>query len=86
MNALFDDDLELLKAGEVWYKGWEICDKFFICRRKSSSKLVIACENGHNQGMVLDGPSRTELSEFFDQIEVDEDNLALREQFTPEEV
>ena len=83
-NAMFDDDLELVKQGEVWHKGWDISDPFLICRKKSTQDWVVAySSDGHSSDYhtVLIKPTEKELSDFFDVIEVDSDHLDVRELF-----
>lgn len=80
-NAYFDDDLEFVKEGKIWYKGWDINDNFLICRRKSNGKLVIAYStSGHGGGFdtTLDDPTKKELKAFLEHIEQDSDNLGVR--------
>lgn len=81
-NLYFDNDLELIQEGSVWYKGWDIGDPFLACKRKSNGNLVIAyATNGHGLGMnvVLDNPSEVELSDFIDHVEQDSDHSEIRE-------
>ena len=84
-SALYDGDLEFLRNGKVWYKGWDIPDSFLICRRYSNSKLFIAYSTDGHSGefnIILDGPTKKELSVFFDFIELeDSDNVGLREKY-----
>lgn len=80
-NAYFDNDLELIKSGEVWYKGWDISDPFLVCRRKSNSALVVAySSNGHGFGFdhILDGLTDDELEKFLIHIEQDSDHAGVR--------
>ncbi len=81
-NIFHGGDLTFVQSGNVFYKGWDIGDPFLICRRKSTSKLLIAYSTtGHGGGFDTqhDDPTKEELSGFFDFIEQDSDNIGLRE-------
>jgi len=77
LNALYDDDLDLVKRGQVWYKGWDISDEFIICRKRSNNDWIIAYSTtGHGGGfdVILEKPTKEELLKFIGHVEQDSDN------------
>lgn len=84
LNAFYDDDLDLVKEGKVYYKGWDISDQFVICRKRSNNGWIIAyATNGHGFGYneILEDPTKDELSTFLVHVEQDDNNDNIRDLF-----
>ena len=80
-NIYFKNDLDLIREGSVYYKGWEISDLFYICKKKSNGDLVLLYStNGHGGGIdkVVVNPTLSEMDMFLEHVEQDSDNLNVR--------
>ena len=82
LNCCMDGDLECIKEGVVWYKGWEISDPFVIARHSNKNLIIGYSINGHGFGfdVLIDNPTKEEMETFLIHIEQDEDNLDIRQQ------
>lgn len=77
------ENIDILHKGEVWFKGWDIADIFFITMYENEYVLFYS-RNGH--GFGIDNIVRKEhgeewLHNFFDYITEDKDNEHVKEKY-----
>lgn len=68
--------IEVKAHGDIWHKGWDIPDKFYIAFDKSSGLFrLFYTSDGHGFGSVEETPQSSEgLSQFIKSVGVDDNN------------
>lgn len=72
---------KIIESGEVWFKGWDICDRWVIYENQNKQYITWS-DNGHGFGMdyIIESPfDKKEVNQFLNYVMQDEDNLFLEE-------
>lgn len=67
---------KLLEQGEMWYKAWDICDRYYIVETEGGPIMVFYSTNGHGFGVdyIVKQGDESGLDGAFLSIAVDSDN------------
>jgi len=76
--ALYPNAVEF-ESGSVWYKGWEVDDKFWIALTDDGYVAVFSSFN--NDTFIVEPGDEDGLNDFFSKIEQDSDNDSLRRKY-----
>lgn len=74
-------DAKIIENGEVWFKGWDICDRWVIYENQNKQYITWS-DNGHGFGMdyIIESPfNKNDINQFLNHVMQDENNFFLTE-------